>query len=122
MKQYKYLLIVTALVLSVTSCKKKLDELLVNPNTPTLDKADVDLYLNGIQLSFADFFNTMSDRGSEVTRLNNMGGANYLNAYRPETFNGVWSTAYRSILTQANAMEPIAAAQNKWHHLGLHRY
>lgn len=119
MKQYKYLLIVTALVLSVTSCKKKLDELLVNPNTPTLDKADVDLYLNGIQLSFADFFNTMSDRGSEVTRLNNMGGANYLNAYRPETFNGVWSTAYRSILTQANAMEPIAAAQNKWHHLGI---
>lgn len=119
MKQYKILFIVAALVLSVTSCKKKLDDLLSNPNTPTLDKADVDLYLNGIQLSFGDFFNTMSDRGSEVTRLNNMGGNTYLNTYRPETFNGAWSTAYRSLLTQINAMEPLATAQNKWHHLGI---
>lgn len=119
MKQYKILFIVAALVLAVTSCKKKLDDLLANPNTPTLDKADVDLYLNGIQLSFSDFFNTMSDRGGEVTRLYNMGGNTYLNSYRPETFNGAWSTAYRSLLTQINAMEPLAAAQNKWHHLGI---
>jgi hypothetical protein len=96
-----------------------LDDLLSNPNTPTLDKADVDLYMNGIQLSFADFFNTMSDRGAEVTRQTNMGGNTYLNSYRPETFNGAWSTAYRSLLTQINAMEPLATAQNKWHHLGI---
>jgi Starch-binding associating with outer membrane/Susd and RagB outer membrane lipoprotein len=119
MKQYKILFFVAALVLSVTSCKKKLDDLLSNPNTPTLDKADVDLYLNGIQLSFADFYNTMSDRGSELSRLNNMGGNTYLNTYRPETFNGVWGTAYRSLLTQINAMEPLATAQNKWHHIGI---
>jgi hypothetical protein len=119
MKRNKILLIAAVVLLTAASCKKKLDDLLVNPNTPTLDKADVDLYLNGIQLSFADFFNTMSDRGSEVTRVTNMAGSNYLNAYRPETFNGIWSTSYRSILTQANAMEPIAAAQNKWHHIAI---
>ena len=119
MKQYKILFFVAVLILSVTSCKKKLDELLANPNTPTLDKADVDLYLNAAQLSFADFFNTMSDRGMETTRMTNMGGSIYLNSYRPETFNGAWSTGYRSILTQLNAMEPIATAQSKWHHIAI---
>jgi len=107
-------------VLLVTaSCKKRLDDLLVNPNTPTLDKADVDLYLNAVQLSFADFYNSLSDRGMEVTRVWNQGGSTYLNAYRPETFNGVWSTGYRSVLTQVNAMEPIARSKNLWYHVGV---
>lgn len=119
MKQYKILFVVAVLLLSVTSCKKKLDDLLANPATPTLDKADVDLYLNGVQLSFRDFYYSLSERGAEVTRINNMAGNTYLNTYRPETFNGVWSTAYRSLLTQINAMEPLATAQNKWHHIGI---
>jgi hypothetical protein len=106
-------------VLLVTaSCKKRLDDLLVNPNTPTLDKADVDLYFNAVQLSFADFYNSLSDRGMEVSRVWNQGGSTYLNAFRPETFNGVWSTGYRSVLTQINAMEPIARSQNRWYHVG----
>jgi hypothetical protein len=106
-------------VLLVTaSCKKRLDDLLVNPNTPTLDKADVDLYFNAVQLSFADFYNSLSDRGMEVTRVWNQGGSTYLNAYRPETFNGVWSSGYRSVLTQINAMEPIARSKNMWYHVG----
>jgi len=106
-------------VLLVTaSCKKRLDDLLVNPNTPTLDKADVDLYFNAVQLSFADFYNSLSDRGMEVSRTWNQGGSTYLNAFRPETFNGVWSTGYRSVLTQINAMEPIARSKNMWYHVG----
>lgn len=119
MKHNKIFILIAVLVLATTSCKKKLDDLLANPNTPTLDKADVDLYLNAAQLSFSDFYNTMSDRGAEVTRINNMGGSIYLNSYRPETFNGAWSTAYRSILTQLNAMEPLATAQSKWHHIAI---
>lgn len=107
------------LLLVTASCKKRLDDLLVNPNTPTLDKADVDLYLNAVQLSFADFYNSLSDRGMEVTRLWNQGGSTYLNAYRPETFNGVWSTGYRSVLTQVNAMEPLARNKNLWYHVGV---
>jgi hypothetical protein len=90
----------------------------VNPNTPTLDKADVDLYFNAVQLSFADFYNSLSDRGMEVSRVWNQGGSTYLNAFRPETFNGVWSTGYRSVLTQINAMEPIARSKNMWYHVG----
>ncbi|MFM1858063.1 MAG: hypothetical protein RLZ05_1123 [Bacteroidota bacterium] len=113
------LLIVAISLLTLSSCKKKLDDLLANPNVPTLDKADTDLYLNAAQISFADFFGTLSNRGMEMSRTWNIGGSIYLNSYRPETFNGVWSTAYRSVLTQINAMEPLARSQNRFFHLGM---
>lgn len=113
------LIIVAVSLLTFSSCKKRLDDLLSNPNVPTLDKADTDLYLNAAQLSFAGFFGSLSDRGMEMTRTWNIGGSIYLNSYRPETFNGVWGTAYRDVLTQINAMEPLARAQNRFFHLGI---
>ena len=119
MKLNKILFTLSAIVLLAGSCKKKLDELIVNPNFPTLDKADVDLYLNGAQLSFAGFFDAQSNTGMQLTRLRNLGASNYNQAYQPQSFNGVWSTAYRSILTQLNAMEPLATAQNRWHHVAI---
>lgn len=119
MKHYKLIFTLSAILFLAGSCKKKLDELISNPNVPTLDKADVDLYLNAGQLSFADFFNNTSNIGMQLTRLRNFGGANYLQGYRPESFNGTWSIAYRSILTQLNAMEPLAIAQSRWHHVGI---
>jgi hypothetical protein len=120
MYRNKLTLIVVAIsLLTLSSCKKRLDDLLANPNVPTLDKADTDLYLNAAQLSFADFFGSLSNRGMEMTRTWNIGGSIYLNSYRPETFNGVWGTAYRSVLTQVNAMEPLARSQNRFFHLGI---
>ncbi len=119
MKLNKLILTLSAIVLLAGSCKKKLDELIVNPNTPTLDKADVNFYLNAAQLSFASFFDANSNTGMALTRLRNMGGANYNQAYNPVSFNGVWSTAYRSILTQLNAMEPLATTQSRWHHIAI---
>ena len=120
MYRNKLTLIVVAIsLLTLSSCKKRLDDLLANPNVPTLDKADTDLYLNAAQLSFADFFGSLSNRGMEMSRTWNIGGSIYLNSYRPETFNGVWGTAYRSVLTQVNAMEPLARLQNRFFHLGI---
>ena len=69
------LIAVAASLLTLSSCKKRLDDMLANPNVPTLDKADTDLYLNAAQLSFADVFNSLSDRGMEMTRQWNMGGS-----------------------------------------------
>jgi hypothetical protein len=113
------LIAVAASLLTLSSCKKRLDDMLANPNVPTLDKADTDLYLNAAQLSFKDVFSSLSDRGMEMSRTWNMGGSIYLNSYRPETFNGVWGNAYRNVLTQINAMEPLARAQNRFFHLGI---
>ena len=49
---YKKLLIALLIVGTLGSCAKKLDELLVNPNSPDPNTADVDLYLNYVQLEF----------------------------------------------------------------------
>jgi hypothetical protein len=78
----------------LTSCTKKLDELLVNPNGPTPEKADVDLYLPVIQNNFISVYNSASSFGMELTRMIVMYGPTYNQAYSPNSFDGVWSAAY----------------------------
>ena len=55
----KYKKIVFGLLLvatGFTACNKELDTLLTNPNYPSTSTADVDLYLNTVQLNFNGFF------------------------------------------------------------------
>ena len=46
---YKKILIALLMIGTLASCEKKLDELLVNPNSPDPNTADVNLYLNYVQ-------------------------------------------------------------------------
>jgi hypothetical protein len=98
----------------LTSCTKKLDELLVNPNGPTPEKADVDLYLPVIQNNFISVFNSASSFGMELTRMIIMYGPTYNQAYSPNSFDGVWSAAYTGVFKHANELIPIATAQKKY--------
>ncbi len=110
------------LVLSVSllgSCTKKLDELLVNPNGPTPESANADLYLTQLQLNFAGFFNGASSYGMELTRQIVMYGPTYQQAYSPQSFDGVWSTAYTGVFKHANALIPVAEAEKKWIAAGM---
>jgi len=110
------------LVLSVSllgSCTKKLDELLVNPNGPTPESANADLYLTQLQLNFASFFSGASSFGMELTRQTVMYGPTYQAAYSPQSFDGVWSTAYTGVFKHANALIPVAEAEKKWIAAGM---
>ena len=110
------------LVLSVSllgSCTKKLDELLVNPNGPTPESANADLYLTQLQLNFAGFFNSASSYGMELTRQIVMYGPTYQQAYSPQSFDGVWSTAYTGVFKHANALIPVAEKERKWIAAGM---
>lgn len=110
------------LVLSVSllgSCTKKLDELLVNPNGPTPASANADLYLTQLQLNFAGFFNSASSFGMELTRQTVMYGPTYQAAYSPQSFDGLWSTAYTGVFKHANALIPVAEAEKKWIAAGM---
>jgi hypothetical protein len=110
------------LVLSVSllgSCTKKLDELLVNPNGPTPESANADLYLTQLQLNFAGFFNGASSYGMELTRQIVMYGPTYQQAYSPQSFDGLWSTAYTGVFKHANALIPVAEAEKKWIAAGM---
>jgi len=67
MKRNKLIIFaLTAILLG--SCSEKLDEYLVNPNTPSVDAADANLYLNAAQLSYAGFFDGAQNFGEQVTR------------------------------------------------------
>jgi hypothetical protein len=110
------------LVLSVSllgSCTKKLDELLVNPNGPTPESANADLYLTQLQLNFAGFFNGASSYGMELTRQIVMYGPTYQQAYSPQSFDGLWSTAYTGVFKHANALIPVAEKERKWIAAGM---
>jgi hypothetical protein len=83
-----------SLLAANTSCKKSLEDLLNNPNYPGASTADVDLYLNQVQLSFNNFWVTASDYGGQLSRQLQWPGPFYRNAYTPTTFDGAWQTAY----------------------------
>jgi hypothetical protein len=115
----KRILILALTIATLGACNKKLDELLVNPNSPDPASASASLYLTQTQLSFADFFNSASNFGGAVSRMYNMGSFTYLNAYSPESFNGIWSSAYTGVFKHVNALLPIAESQKNWVDVGI---
>lgn len=116
-KLYKFLLIVGVLI-SIGSCRKFKD-LLQDPNKPTPEAADVDLYLNQVQLSFSNMFYGAEVPGAELTRMEVFYGPTYVNGYGIANFDGFWSTAYAGVIKNANALIPLARAQAKFTHAGI---
>lgn len=115
----KKIILVFIAVISFMSCDKTLDRLLVNPNNPSPDQADANLYLNQAELSFAGFFNTASGFGMELTRMLSMFGPRYDNTYTPQSYDGIWNTAYTGVIKHCNALIPIADAQKRYVHVGM---
>lgn len=97
----------------------KFDGLLDNPNNPTPDAANVDLFLNRVELGVQSVFNTAATVGGKLTRHEIFYGPIYQNGYSPEDFNGIWSTAYTSVLQNVNNMIPLAESQNRFVHVGI---
>lgn len=115
----KKILLILITVTALSSCDKRLDRLLVNPNSPTPATANSDLYLTQAQLSFAGFFNAVSDFGLDLTRMLNMFGPRYDNSYQPQSYDGLWSAAYTGVLKHLNEMIPVADAEKKFVHVGM---
>lgn len=115
----KRILIAAIAVVMLGSCNKKLDELLVNPNGPTPEQANSDLYLPVVQSSFVGVYNSASSFGQELTRMLVMYGPTYNQAYSPNSFDGVWNTAYTGLFKHANALIPVATAEKKFVSAGM---
>jgi hypothetical protein len=114
---YKFLLLLT--IVGIFGSCKKFDELLQDPNRPSPDAADVDLYLNSVQLSFANTFNAANDWGLGLTRMEVFYGPTYASGSSPESFNGLWSSAYTGVIKQADAMIPVAKQQGRYVHSAI---
>lgn len=103
-----------------TSCGDQFDlDLQLNPNAVTEENADVDLFFNAIQLNVTGFFTTASNIGMPAVRMTAMtGGNNYENNWSPNSFNGLWNSAYASIFPDINAMIPLAEEREQFIHAG----
>lgn len=107
------------MIATATSCVKEYDNLLENPNYPSLSAADPDLYLNDIQLGFKDFYSDASNQGALLTRQETLFGITYYNAFSPTSFDYEWSRAYTGIFKSANAMLPTATEAGLTTHTGI---
>ena len=113
------ILIIAAIFLS--SCQKKLDRLVSDPNSPDPSSANVDLLLNNVQLNFTSFFSNIEDIGAQLSRQQQWYGPLYKNGYSPSTFDGVWTTAYTGVIKNANLTIALAAKEKKYIQSGIAR-
>lgn len=117
-KSIKYLIVLVTMFVGIGSCKK-FDTMLENPNAPSPSSADVDLYLNSVQLNFSSFFDQAQSLGAQLTRMTVLYGPTYENGFSPQSFDGIWTTAYTGVLKNANAMIPLAKQQSKFFQAGI---
>ena len=91
-----------------TSCETTELEITSDPNFLSPEDANVDLFINGVQEDFARFVQGFGDIGSEMTRIDYMSGRNYANVYTPQTFNGLWRSAYQGMREDIRVMKSLA--------------
>ncbi len=116
----KIFLVAVALIgtLLYQSCETLELEQLNNPNN--LTTGDATFLLNRIQTDYRSSQANLNDRGSELVRIDHMGGDNYFSNYGSGTFNGVWNDLYSDIIPDIQAIEAAATDDNSLrHHLGM---
>lgn len=105
-------------LLIATACK--LDGDLQNPNQISVSGADADLIMNGIQMSFADFFHAAAGTADPLVRMQAMtGGYRYQTAYNPSSLDNLWSLAYRGVLVNNQTLQPLAAGKTLTTHVAV---
>lgn len=121
MKSIKYFLIALLALFTFNSCETTELDLTNNPNFLSPEQADVNFFLNAIQVDFANNVLRFGRVGSQLTRLSQMSGSgnNYLNTYSAASFNGAWSGSYSQIIADVRAMNAIAEQDNLTKHIGI---
>lgn len=103
-KSYIKGLVFAASFLTAIACQDQLDENLVNPSVLSPDQASNEYIWNGMQLNLQNFFLNTTDFGQDLTRMRNLYGNTYENAYTQNSFNGVWQSAYSDLMVNANLL------------------
>lgn len=122
-----YPILICLLFLGFQSCETTNLEVQNDPNNISVESADIDLYLNSIQIGLANFITGyegesefgMSEIGMKPVRMLHENSVSYRDFYSPSTFDRVWSTAYSDILTDIRAMTPLAIKEKKYTHVAI---
>jgi hypothetical protein len=92
-----------------------------DPNAVQPSQSLPSLTLNSIQRNLAGYFHTISSNGGALTRQQNVGSAQYNTIFLPTSFNGTWSTAYATIMTDCYLLIEQADASGLARHAGMAR-
>ncbi len=117
MKIYKKIALTLSVVIA-TSCTLDLRE---DPNAVQPSQVLPSLLINSMQRNLAVLFQNASGNGRALTRQINAGSATYRQTITPEGFNGFWSTAYSSILNDADQLIKIGQPAGYARHTGIAR-
>lgn len=131
-KYITFRLLILSVVLGLFSCESIDLDQAENPNLLRPDQSNPDLFLNSIQVDFANFVELMSWNGSNLVRINNLAGRNYQNigSLAPASLDFEWEIAYQAnnratvngILADIRAMAPAAEASDLFYHTGMGQF
>lgn len=119
--QAKILLFLFTLV-GIISCESTNLDLRTNPNALSADKGNPDFLLSNIQLEFKDVVESFGRTGAELTRIDYMFGRSYINVYTPSNFDTRWTKSYTEIMSDINALVPLAEESGLEFHLGMAQF
>lgn len=103
-----YKLLFLSLFLLPVSCDLTDLDKLENPNAVNPSQANINFLYNQVQLNFRNFYNNCYFYPASLSRMQQLGGANYGNAFNALSFNGIWFSAYSSLLPDIEALKVIA--------------
>jgi hypothetical protein len=127
-KHFSRASVVLGAVLVFAACESTQLEILDSPNALQPTQADIDLFLNNIQLGTVFFFesdntdnfNGVNELGAKVSRLLAMTAGNqYENVYVGQDMNEVWEDAYSDVLIDVRTMVPLAEEQGLYTHAAI---
>ena len=130
-KTYLFAIIYISLVgIGCNKLNDKFENYRTDPSGPSPDKANIDFYLNHVQLSFRNVWgndrirnpNSLTEFGASLTRMEIMGGGiTYNNAFVPEDFDELWDQAYKGVINHSNTLIPLAEKTGLNTHVGIAR-
>lgn len=118
-KKNKIKFLTFLVVLLNISCETTELEILTDPNALSPEQSNIDFFLNSIQLDMAYFFEGVSEPGMEVSRIAQMFGPFYDNAYAPSDFNAEWSRVYAGTIADVRTYTPIALERELYTHVAI---
>lgn len=97
------------------------EDLLNSPNAITPEEVDPDFLLNNIQMQTRSVYRSAASIGGQNTRMRYMFGDTYGNAWSPTSFNGIYNTAYASVLIDIKNLLEVTDVEADEEGLHFHR-
>lgn len=90
-----------------------------SPNALTPAAADANFFVTSVQLGTRALHATVNNSTADLVRMTHFFGPTYINGFVPSDFNGTWSTAYATILEDANALIILAEDRELYLHAAI---